>query len=119
MRRQGRDSLSPRLIRPPGPRRLGDACLLAFSYAQSGGLNWALIAGGAAPQFRGAANHRYVQTVWQGYQRGKAANWLASEDYGPLMSEPLDAARRRLNITPATLCDPIPVADRDGVIPKG
>ena len=35
------------------------------------------------------------------------------------MAEPLDAARRRLNITPPTLYVSIPVAARDSAVPKG
>ena len=35
------------------------------------------------------------------------------------MGEPLDAARRRLHITPATIYNAIPAADRDGAVPQG
>ena len=87
---------------------LGEACLVAFSYAQTGSLGWAVIATGAALKSRG----RTLQAIWQGYRRGKAAKWLPGEDYEQLMSEPLDAARRRLNITPATVYDAIPAAER-------
>jgi len=87
---------------------LGEACLVAFSYAQTKGLGWALIAAGAANRARGAKQHPYVRAIWQGYQRGKAAKWLLGQDYERLMSEPLEAARRRLNITPATIYDAIP-----------
>ncbi len=97
---------------------LGEACLVAFSYAQTGSLGWALIAVGAALRSRGGPKHPYIQAIWQGYQRGKAAKWLAGEDYERLMSEPLEVARRRLNITPATTYDAIPMADRDGAIAK-
>ncbi|HEX4180632.1 MAG TPA: Coq4 family protein [Caulobacteraceae bacterium] len=90
---------------------LGEACLVAFSYAQTGSLGWAFIAVGAALRQRGSKfPHR--RAIWQGYRRGKAAKWLAGEDYERLMSEPLDAARRRLNITPATIYDAIPVGSR-------
>jgi ubiquinone biosynthesis protein COQ4 len=91
---------------------LGEACLVAFSYAQTGSLGWAVIAIGAALKGHGDAEHPYVRAIWQGYQRGKAAKWLAGEDYERLMSEPLEAARRRLNITPATLYDAIPANAR-------
>jgi ubiquinone biosynthesis protein COQ4 len=82
---------------------LGEACLVAFSYAQTNGLGWALIAVGAAlrarsPSVRGPAR----RAIWQGFRRGKAANWLLGEDYERLLKEPLDAARRRLGITPPT-----------------
>jgi ubiquinone biosynthesis protein COQ4 len=97
---------------------LGEACLVAFSYAQTKSLGWALIAVGAALRPRRGAKHPYARAIFQGYRRGKAAKWLAGEDYEQLMGEPLDAARRRLNITPPTLYDAIPPADRDGAIPK-
>jgi len=91
---------------------LGEACLVAFSYAQTRSLGWALIALGAALRTRGGPKHPYVKAIWQGYRRGKAAKWLAGEDYERLMAEPLEAARRRLNITPATIYDSIPVEAR-------
>jgi ubiquinone biosynthesis protein COQ4 len=98
---------------------LGEACLVAFSYAQTGSLGWALIAVGAALRSRGGPKHPYIRAIWQGYTRGKAAQWLPGEDYERLMSEPLEAARRRLNITPATIYDAIPTAERDSAVPKG
>jgi ubiquinone biosynthesis protein COQ4 len=92
---------------------LGEACLVAFSYAQTGSLGWAVIALGAALKARGAAGAAVRRAIWQGYRRGKAAKWLAGEDYLQLLAEPLDAARRRLKITPPTLYDAVP-ADRRG-----
>jgi len=95
---------------------LGEACLVAFSYAQSGGLGWALIAVGAVLKSRQGPTHPFVRAIWQGYRRGKAAKWLAGEDYERLMSEPLDVARKRLNITPATVYDSIPNPERDAAV---
>lgn len=93
---------------------LGEACLVAFSYAQTGGLGWALIGAGAAARSRRAGTkHPYVRAIWQGYTRGKAAKWLLGEDYERLLTEPLDRARARLGITPATLYDAIPPQERD------
>jgi len=97
---------------------LGEACLVAFSYAQTKGLGWALIAFGAASRARKDRSHPYVKAIWQGYQRGKAAQWLLGEDYERLMAEPLEAARRRLGITPATIYDSVPAEVRDGALPK-
>ena len=91
---------------------LGEACLVGFSYAQTKGLGWALIAVGAAWRARGAKTYPYKRAIWQGYRRGKAARWLLGEDYERLMAEPLEAARRRLNITPATYYDAIPAEFR-------
>jgi ubiquinone biosynthesis protein COQ4 len=92
---------------------LGEACLVAFSYAQTGGLGWALIGLGAALRALRGGRREAARAIWQGYQRGKAAKWLSGEDYLALMGEPLDAARRRLNITPASLYDAIPAGARD------
>jgi len=97
---------------------LGEACLVAFSYAQTKGLGWALIAFGAASRARKDRSHPYVKAIWQGYKRGKAAKWLLGEDYERLMAEPLDAARERLGITPPTIYDSVPAEVRDGALPK-
>jgi ubiquinone biosynthesis protein COQ4 len=99
-----------------GRDALGEACLVAFSYAQTGGLGWALIAFGAASRARGS-KYPYLKAIWQGYRRGRAARWLLGEDYDRLMAEPIDQARRRLNITPATIYDSIPPEARDGALP--
>jgi ubiquinone biosynthesis protein COQ4 len=97
---------------------LGEACLVGFSYAQTRGLGWALIAIGAAVRSRKAGQYPYARAIWQGYQRGKAAGWLLGEDYERLMAEPLEGARRRLNITPATIYNAIPAAARDEAVPS-
>jgi ubiquinone biosynthesis protein COQ4 len=93
---------------------LGEACLVAFSYAQTGGLGWALIAFGAVFRARAYPDQPRVAAIRQGYRRGKAAKWLLGEDYVQLMGEPLEVARRRLNLTPPTIYDSIPASERDG-----
>jgi ubiquinone biosynthesis protein COQ4 len=97
---------------------LGEACLVAFSYAKTKGLGWALIGAGAAWKARGAKQYPFIKAIWQGYQRGKAAAWLLGEDYEALMAEPLEGARRRLNITPATIYNSVPAAVRNGMLPS-
>ena len=92
---------------------VGEACLVGFSFAQTGALGWALIAVGAGLRALKNGGRRQARAIWQGYRRGKAARWLPGEDYVALMSESLETARRRLNITPPTLYDSIPPALRD------
>lgn len=84
---------------------LGEACLVAFSYAQTRSLGWALIAIGAAlrPRPSEGAGSAVRRAIWQGYRNGKAADWLLGVDYEQLMAEPLEAARARLNIRPPTV----------------
>jgi ubiquinone biosynthesis protein COQ4 len=101
-----------------GRDALGEACLVAFSYAQTGGLGWAVIALGAASRARKNRAHPYVRAIWQGYRRGRKAAWLLGEDYERLMAEPLEVARRRLGLTPPTIYDAIPPEARDGAVAK-
>jgi ubiquinone biosynthesis protein COQ4 len=78
---------------------LGEACLVAFSYAQTGGLGWAFIAFGAAlKSIRVTGKLDFIRAVREGYRNGKRAGWLHGEDYELLLAEPLDAVRKRLNI---------------------
>jgi len=93
---------------------LGEACLVAFSYAQTKGLGWAFIAAGAALSAGDTGGMPIRRAIWEGYQRGKAAAWLPGQDYERLMAEPLDAARVRLNLPAATVYNSIPVGLRDG-----
>lgn len=101
-----------------GRDALGESCLVAFSYAQTKGLGWAVIAFGAVSKARANKQQPYVKAIWQGYKRGKAASWLLGEDYDRLLNEPLDVARRRLNITPATIYESVPEDVRDLAVPK-
>jgi len=79
---------------------MGEAALVAFSYAQVGGLGWALIGGAAAfKSLRVTGNTLFARAVWEGYRRGRKAKWLAAEDYLQLLHEPIDAARKRLGLS--------------------
>ncbi len=78
---------------------LGEACLVAFSYAQVGGLGWAFIGGAAAlKSLKVTGNTLFAKAVWEGYRLGRKARWMSGEDYEKLMAEPIDAARKRLGI---------------------
>jgi ubiquinone biosynthesis protein COQ4 len=78
---------------------LGEACLVAFSYAQVGGLGWAWIAGAASlKSLHVTGNRLFSKGVWEGYRHGRKAKWLPGEYYDALMAEPIDAARKRLGI---------------------
>ena len=84
-----------------GRDSLGESCLVAFSYAQTKGLGWALIATGAALNARQLGGGReHVAAIWEGFQRGRKAKWLLAEDYRTILAEPVASARARLGITP-------------------
>ncbi len=79
---------------------LGEAALVAFSYAQVGGLGWAFIGGAAAlKSISVTGNLLFAKAVWEGYTRGRKAQWLAGEDYEKLLHEPIEAARARLGLS--------------------
>src|SRR5580704_8064954 len=59
---------------------LGEACLVAFSFAQTRGLGWAAIALGAAFKAVTEGHWAAARAIRQGYRRGKAAKWLPGED---------------------------------------
>lgn len=83
---------------------LGELCLVAFSYAQTRGLGWAAIGvAGSLKSLRMTKGTAVMKAAREGYRHGKAAKWLSSEDYEALLAEPLEDARRRLNIKPPVL----------------
>jgi len=80
---------------------LGELCLVAFSYAQSKGLGWAFIAMAGYLKSFGEENGAIARAaVREGYAHGRAAKWLHAEDVDTLFAEPLEDARKRLNILP-------------------
>ena len=97
---------------------LGEACLVAFSFAPTRALGWAAIAVGAGLTGAAQPGQPYARAIYEGYQRGKAAAWLPGEDYEALLAEPLDAARARLRLTPPARFDAIPLAARNQALPK-
>lgn len=99
---------------------LGEACVVSFSYGQTGNLGFAFIGWGAAREIQ-----REVRTVparravWQAYRNGKAARWLPGLDYEALFEQPLDAVRARLGIRPPTVYEAVPVDVRAGLKLRG
>ena len=92
---------------------LGEACVVAFSYAQTGNFGFAFIGWGAAREIqRENPAIPARRAVLQAWRHGRAARWLPALDYETLFAEPLDHARARLNIRPPTLYERVPVEAR-------
>ena len=92
---------------------LGEACVVAFSYAQTRNLGFAFIGWGAAREIQ--REDRSIparRAVFQAWCNGRAARWLPALDYEALFAEPLDAARARLKISPPTVYEAVPPAAR-------
>ncbi|MEQ1753386.1 MAG: Coq4 family protein [Micropepsaceae bacterium] len=95
---------------------IGEACVVAFSYAQTRSPGFALIAVGGALKLRSALpGQPIVKAVWEAYQNGRKASWLPSEDYLKLLAEPLEAARARLNIARPGFYEKVPQDIRDSL----
>ena len=80
---------------------LGEACLVAFSYGQTGSLGWAVIAARRGAQR--TRRRRRPRTRGPSCRATGAARRPAgcpARTMIALMAEPLEAARRRLGITP-------------------
>ena len=82
---------------------LDESCLVAFSYGQTKGLGWAVIAVLSIVSRLKVENGRFhIAAIWEAFRNGRKAKWLPGEDYEKLLAEPLDAARERLNIQAPT-----------------
>ena len=97
---------------------LGEACLVAFSYSQTRGRGWLVIAlgalakGGIVPGARAA--------IVEGFRRGRRAEWLPGFDFEALMAMPIEAARTTLGITPPHAYDKVIAGLGEGfVYPAG
>ena len=84
-----------------GADALGEGCVVAFSYAQTGSLGLAFIALHVARLGKKTRpDLPFFAAVWRAYLAGRRAAWLPGEDYERLFAEPLESARARLGISP-------------------
>jgi len=103
-----------------GTDALGEACVVSFSYAQTGNLGFAFIGWGAAREIQ-RENHSVParRAVWQAWRNGRAARWLPGLNYESLFEQGLDAARARLKIRPADVYQSVPAEVRAGLKLRG
>ena len=84
-----------------GRDSLGEACLTAFSFAQTGLKGFALIATVASQRISHAhPGHAVRRAVFEGYRHGLRAEWLVAADWENLLAEPVEAIRAGYGITP-------------------
>lgn len=78
---------------------LGEGCVLAFSYAQTGLKGFAVIAMFVAQRISRRLRGQPVRrAVLEGYRLGRRAAWLYGADWENLLAEPLEAIRARYRI---------------------
>jgi ubiquinone biosynthesis protein COQ4 len=78
---------------------LGEACVLAFTFAQNGSRGAAVIATvGAWRNLRRLGTLRAPRAIWEAYRQGRRALWLIGANWEELLAQPLDAVRARFRI---------------------
>ncbi len=82
---------------------LGEACLTAFTFAQTGLKGFAVIAFVAAHRIARALPGQPIRrAVFEGYRHGRRAGWLVGADWENMFAEPLAAIRARYGIAMPT-----------------
>ncbi len=78
---------------------LGEQCLFALTYSQTGNYGRLFIAYAGAIELKRRMRFSapVLRAVREGQRIGKAARYVAQEDIVALLREPLDVARKRLN----------------------
>jgi ubiquinone biosynthesis protein COQ4 len=80
---------------------LGEACLQAFTFAQTGLKGAAVIAiGGARKIARARPELPVWRAMFEGYRRGHRAGWLVGATWEHLLDQPLEAVRAQFGVTP-------------------
>jgi ubiquinone biosynthesis protein COQ4 len=94
---------------------LGEACLVAFSYAQTGLKGFAVIAANAARRIARVRRDQPVRrAVFEGYRHGRSAGWLPGADWEALLAQPVEAIREQFAVEPAIYYPRILAAVRSG-----
>ena len=96
---------------------LGEACLVAFTYAQGRQKGLAVLAISAARRVsRALPGQPGRRAILEGYLRGRAAHWLIAADWENLLDRPVSEIRERFVIRPAKYYPQIIDAIRRGVV---
>src|SRR6516225_2113990 len=83
---------------------LGEACLVAFSFAQTGLKGFAVIAIYAARKIaRSRPDQPVRRAVFEGYRHGRSAGWLPGADWEALLAQPVEVIRAQFAVKPPTL----------------
>lgn len=79
----------------------GEACIVAYSYPQTGNIGFALISVAAALEFNKLFPGRGIwKAIWEAYRLGHKTAWLPGADWEALLPQPLETVRQHLKIVP-------------------
>src|SRR6516165_7042729 len=86
-----------------GRHPLGEACLVAFTYAQNRLKGLAVIAVFAARRIaRSRPGQPVRRAVFEGYRHGRSAGWLPGADWEALLAQPVEAIRAQFAVESPT-----------------
>ncbi len=83
-----------------GRDTFGEACLLAFTYAQTRNRGLGIITLAGMFKISQELGPEVKKAVWQGYKAGKRAAWLPEQDWETLVARPIEEVRQQLDINP-------------------
>jgi ubiquinone biosynthesis protein COQ4 len=83
---------------------LGEASLLAFTFAQTGHPGIGFLAGLGAVMTQSREARRLIV---DGFRRGRRATWLPARDWANLLARPLDEVRRQLGVSAPPVYTPV------------
>ena len=83
-----------------GRDTFGEACLLAFTYAQTKNRGLGIIAIVGMIKITQELGPEVKKAMWQAYRAGKKAAWLPGQDWESLLERPIEEVRQLLNIKP-------------------
>lgn len=82
-----------------GRDNFGEACLVAYSYAQTKSLGFAAIALMGGYDFnKKLPGNKIWSTLWQAYKDGRKSDWLMGVVYEDILAMDLKKARKMLNV---------------------
>jgi ubiquinone biosynthesis protein COQ4 len=85
-----------------GRDELGELCLLAFTYAQTGNRGIGLIVFFGTLKYRKMIGNQVFKAVREGYRNGKRCAWLPGVVWEDLLALSIDDARRQLELPEPT-----------------
>ena len=98
-----------------GTDALGEASVVAFTYGQLGNFSLAFLSAGAALELHKTHwSQPYARAIYEGYSRGRKAEWLPALDYAKLFETPLEIARAQLKIQRPRIYESVPPEARNG-----
>ncbi|MGB0189328.1 MAG: Coq4 family protein [Aequoribacter sp.] len=85
-----------------GRDELGELCLLAFTYAQTGNRGIGLIVFFGALKYRKLIGNKVFQAIREGYRNGKRCAWLPGAVWEELLALPVEEVRQKLKLPEPT-----------------